>query len=268
LSGGTLDRRRLERERWRLLLRLERWLEMPMVLLGFAWLALLVVELTRGLDARLQWLSAAIWGIFVFDFLLRLVLAPRRLAYLRRNWLTVVALFLPALRIVRVVRLVRLFRVARAARGLRLLKVVASLNRGMRALGRSMGRRGLGYVVVLTALVTLVGAAGMHAFERDQPGGGGLDDYWSALWWTAMLMTSLGSEYWPRTPEGRILAFLLAVYAVAVLGYITAALASFFVGRDAENGQGEVAGAEAIESLRAEIASLRMEIRRLGEPRG
>ena len=267
MSEGTPDGRRLERERWRLLLRLERWLETPMVLLGFAWLALLVVELTRGLGPRLERASLWIWAVFVFDFLLRLVLAPRRLAYLRRNWLTVVALFLPALRIVRVVRLVRLFRVARAARGLRLVKVVASLNRGMRALGRSMGRRGLGYVAVLTGLVTLVGAAGMYAFERDVPQGG-ITGFGSALWWTAMLMTSMGSEYWPRTAEGRILAFLLAVYAVAVLGYITAALASFFVGRDAESGQGEVAGAEAIEALRREIASLRTEIRRQGEPRG
>lgn len=264
MSGEKPAGRRLDRERWRLLLRLERWLETPMVLLGFLWLVLLAVELVRGLDARLERLSLWIWGAFVFDFVLRLVLAPRKLVYLRRNWLTVIALFLPALRVVRVIRVVRVFR---AARGLRLVKVVASLNRGMRALGRSMGRRGLGYVAVLTGIVTLVGAAGMHAFERDLPGGGGLDDYWSALWWTAMLMTSLGSEYWPRTVEGRILAFLLAVYALAVLGYITAALASFFVGRDAESEQGEVAGAEAIEALRAEIASLRAEIRQLGEPR-
>ncbi len=60
------------------LLRLERWLEMPMVLPGFAWPALLVVELTRGLDAQLERLSAAIRGSFVFDFPLRLVLPPRR----------------------------------------------------------------------------------------------------------------------------------------------------------------------------------------------
>lgn len=238
-----------------------------MVLLGFVWLVLLVVELTRGLDARLARLSVAIWAAFVFDFLLRLLLAPRRLAYLRRNWFTVLALFVPALRIARVVRLVRLVRAARAARGLRLVRVVASLNRGMRALDRSMGRRGLGYVVVLTLLVTLVGAAGMHAFERELPGGGGLDDYWSALWWTSMVMTTLGSEYWPRTVEGRILAFLLSLYALAVFGYITAALASFFVGRDAESDQGEVASAAAIESLRGEIAALRREVRRIAGPR-
>ncbi len=35
----------------------------------------------------------------------------------------------------------------------------------MRALGASMGRRGFGYVVALTMIVTLAGAAGMYAFE-------------------------------------------------------------------------------------------------------
>jgi voltage-gated potassium channel len=49
-----------------------------------------------------------------------------------------------------------------------------------------------------------------------------------------MLLTSIGSEYWPRTGSGRALCLLLAIYGFAVFGYITAALASYFVGRDAE----------------------------------
>lgn len=265
-TRGAPEKRHLDRERWRLLYRLDRWLETPMVLLGFLWLVLLVVELTRGLNVHLQRLSTAIWVVFVVDFAVRFVLAPRKLAYLRRNWLTVVALFLPALRVLRFVRVARLFRLARVARGTRLVRVLSSLNRGMRALGRSMGRRGLGYVLALTGLVTLVGAAGMYAFERELPGGRGLNDYGSALWWTAMIMTSLGSEYWPKTAEGRILGFLLSVYAVAVLGYVTAALASFFVGRDAESEQGEIPSAESVEALRGEIAALRAELRRFTEP--
>ena len=36
----------LERERKEILAQLEDWLETPMLVLGFAWLALLVVELT------------------------------------------------------------------------------------------------------------------------------------------------------------------------------------------------------------------------------
>ena len=31
-----------------------------------------------------------------------------------------------------------------------------------------------------------------------------------------MLLTSLGSKYWPRTAEGRVLCFILALYGFAV----------------------------------------------------
>lgn len=52
-----------------------------------------------------------------------------------------------------------------------------------------------------------------------------------------MLLTTMGSEYWPQTAEGRILCLLLSVYAFAVFGYVTAAIADYFVdtdNRDAE----------------------------------
>ena len=39
----------ITRERWQLLRQLDRMLEMPMVVLGFVWLALLVFELTGRL---------------------------------------------------------------------------------------------------------------------------------------------------------------------------------------------------------------------------
>lgn len=40
----------------------------------------------------------------------------------------------------------------------------------------------------------------------------------SSLWWTAMLLTTMDSEYWPRTPEGRLIWLALSVYAFAVFG--------------------------------------------------
>ena len=89
--------------------------------------------------------------------------------------------------------------------------------------------RGLGYVLGLTLLVTLLGAAGMAAFEPASEVAGGFDGFGHALWWTAMLMTTMGSDFWPRTPEGRVLCVLLALYAFAVFGYITASMASLFV---------------------------------------
>ncbi len=52
-------------ERKRLLKSIENLLEGPMIFLGFAWLALLVVELIWGLSKDLQYVSIAIWIIFI-----------------------------------------------------------------------------------------------------------------------------------------------------------------------------------------------------------
>jgi voltage-gated potassium channel len=75
-----------------------------------------------------------------------------------------------------------------------------------------------------------------------------------------MLLTTMGSEFWPRTPEGRLLCFLLALYGFAVFGYITASFATFFVGRDASSAEGEIVGASDISALREELALLRREL--------
>lgn len=254
------DHEELDRERFELLRLVEDKLELPMVALGLFWLVLLVVELVRGLTPTLEAIGTAVWVVFILDFLLKFTLAPKKLAYVRQNWLTVVALVVPAVRVLRVGRALTVLRAARATRGLRLVRVVGSLNRGMRALGAAMGRRGFGYVVALTFVVTLIGAAGMYAFENQNPDGRGLNDYGSAVWWTAMIMTTMGSEYWPQTAEGRVLCLILSLYAFAVFGYVTATLATFFVGRDAESDEAELAGAKAVESLRAEIRALREEL--------
>lgn len=226
-----LERRSLRRERWRLLAQVMKYAELPLFLLSALWLVLLVVDLTRGLSPFLDRASQVIWAIFVIQFLIEFLIAPARGLFLRRQWLTLLALALPPLRLLRVARVARVIQGARAARGLRLLRVVTTANRGIRALASSMGRRGAGYAAAATLVVLFAGAAGMLAFERDAPGTP-LTSYGTALWWTAMVLTTMGTDYWPQTAEGRLLCFGLSLYAFAAFGYLTAALASFFVDRD------------------------------------
>ena len=250
----------LKNERYELLRRLEDSLETPMLVLAFVWLALLVGELIWGESLMFEVLGTIIWVIFILDFAVAFVLAPHKIAYLKNNWLTALSLLVPALRLFRFSRVFRLFRLARMGRSLRLLRVVSSLNRGMRALGASLSRRGFGYVLALTVLVTFTGAAGMYAFENAAPGG--LKSYGEALWWTTMVLTTMGSQYWPQTIEGRVLCVFLALYAFAVFGYVTATLATFFIGRDAEDDEAELAGTKQLAALREEMIALREEIRR------
>lgn len=263
-NPNLAEKQAIEQEQSEILQQLEDWLETPMLVLAFVWLALFIIELIWGLNPLLEVVSTTIWIIFIADFLVKFALAPRKISYIKSHWITAFSLLLPALRTFRIVRVVRAFKTARAVRSLQLLRVMTGTNRGMRALAASVRRRGFGYVVALTIIITLVGAAGMYAFEKDvADGSSGLNNYGSALWWTAMLMMTMGSEYWPKTPEGRILCLVLALYAFAVFGYVTATIATFFIGRDAEDDEGELAGAKSIAALQSEIAALRAEIQQL-----
>ena len=50
----------------------------------------------------------------------------------------------------------------------------------------------------------------------------GIHDYGAAVWWTAMLMTTLGPTSWPVTVGGRVLCFFLGLYAFTIFGYVAA----------------------------------------------
>lgn len=230
-------------QRWQLLDHLHLLLEKPLALLSFAWLALIVLNLTIGLAGWLNVAQYVLWGIFVADFLVEFAIAPHKRTYLKRHWLVAVALALPVLSILRFVAALRILGTASAAETFDLARIITSINRGMSVLNRVLGRRGVGYVAALTVIVVFVGAAGMLAFESQtalrQAGysaavsqGAGFRNYGDAVWWTAMIMTTMGSQYWPISAVGRILCFLLSVYAFAVFGYITATIATFFIGQD------------------------------------
>jgi voltage-gated potassium channel len=140
------------------------------------------------------------------------------------------------------------------------VRIVSSLNRGMKSLGATMKRRAFGYVVILSIVVTFAGAAGMYGMEHPNPG---FENYGMALWWTAMRVITAGSDFWPATPEGRGLAFLLSLFGYAIFGYVTATLATFFIGRDAEEKDAPIVGVKDINQLRNDIAELTSVIKEL-----
>ncbi|MFP5342395.1 MAG: ion transporter [Candidatus Limnocylindria bacterium] len=226
----------LERQRETLLENVHGALDSIMVILSAAWIALLVAELVTGdLPRSLTIAVWAIWGLFILDFLIEFTIAPAKVRYLRTHWLTVLSLALPALRIVRVFAALRILRAARVVRSVGLLRVLTSINRGLASLRATAAQRGVGYLLAATALVVAVGAAGMASFESptavDGSGAEPFTDYADALWWTLFAMTT-GATSQPATGEGRLLGWLLSLWGLGVFGYLTATLASHFIGRE------------------------------------
>lgn len=269
--GPTNSPPQISDQRARLVRQLTALLDKPMTILAFVWIALLIVDLTQGLKGWMSTANMLIWALFVIHFALEFFIAPDKLRYLKTHWLTAVALLLPALRVFRALQAFRALRAARAVRSAGLLRVLTSLNRGVKALRTTLQTRALGFVSLSTVLVTFAGAAGMYAFENPNAlredglvgvadRNGGLSSYGEAVWWTAMTMTTMGSDYFPKTLEGRLLGWILAVYAFAIFGYITASIASYFVGRDQKSAPD---GAQELATLSQEISKLRGDLVRL-----
>jgi voltage-gated potassium channel len=249
--------RAIRNARHELLNRTVRAFEPPMMILAVVWFGLLVVDATGHLPPFLVRVSFFIWALFVLQFVLEISIAPDKRAYLRKHWLTALALIAPAFRLLAVLRLFSSLGEVGA------LGILAGVNRGMDTVGRITRRRGFGYAMILTMLVTAGGAAAITSLERGVAHSP-VSNFGDALWWSAMAIATVGTDYSPKTPGGRLVFLLLATFGLGVFGYITASIASVFVANDAEaalSSAAEDATREAIAALHKEVLTLREEIR-------
>lgn len=119
-------------------------------------------------------------------------------------------------------------------RPLRALRVVVALN----VLGRRGRTFARGWVVVYVAMaVAIVGFVASLAVldaEGASPEAN-IRTFGDALWWAATTVTTVGNgDRFPTTTEGRIVAVGLMVTGIALVGVVTATLASWFVEKVAE----------------------------------
>jgi voltage-gated potassium channel len=220
-----------ERGSRRALERLDGPFELGMIALGLVWLGLVTAALVATLPWVLAHMMTAIWAVFAADFAARLVLAVDRRAHLRDNWLTLAAVAVPVLRICRLGRAMLVIGRARAARGLGPARAATTSAQSSPKIHTALLRgHALGYVIGATIAVAFLGGAALYWLERGSSTA--FESYGHALWSTAMLIMTMGTGAWPETVAARILTVVLALYGFAMLGYLTACLASWFIGRN------------------------------------
>lgn len=249
------DKRAIVRDqRWELVENLQAILEPVMAGLGLVFLGLLLldysdIDFSDAASSRLFWALQAIWAIFLVEFAVRLIVAPAKGEFLRSNWMGALSLVLPFL------RPVRAFRAARALRSLSLARFLGGLNRGIRVVRTVTRGRQFAWVGALTVVVMLAGAVGVRSFDRGVEGAP-IQSFGSALWWSSAMVTTINNELYAVSAEARVLAILMRIFAVSVFGYITASIATYFIG----TAQAEPKEGNDTDALRAEIAALRQEL--------
>lgn len=244
--------------------RLDRYLDLPLALASVVMVLIAVIEIGGDVagpwDARLKVLGWALWGLFFVEFAAKFALAPNKRAYLKRNPLDVIVLLVPFLRFLRVLQ------VLRATRALPVLRLLVFGGRGSGAAVVLLRRRRLGQLALVSVLVVLIGAASGYALEAGAPAAP-ITGFGDALWWSAALVTTVGSELYPVTALGRVLGILLMLYAVGVFSYFIASIASVLVGLDAQQPPDE--GTDKGIAVRLnpdEIEALRSVLKKTEEP--
>ncbi len=238
--------------------RLAGWSNGLLNVLALAMLAIVLVRFAADPSpawvARLNRFGIEIWIVFALDFLLQFALAPAKLPFLRRNWLLALSVVMPAFRVV------HLLRALVALHALGMGPVLAGMNSATRTIERITRRHKLGRAMALTAGVTVLGAIGLVVFE-----GQGADHFGTALWWSAAFVTTVGSNFQPKTGEGRMLALLLVIWGLGVVGYVTAAIATTLIGDTAaaSDGPGDSDRGDELAQLRQEVAELKAMMARL-----
>jgi voltage-gated potassium channel len=142
-------------------------------------------------------------------------------------------------------------------RPLRLLRLVTLLSVLHRTLGDTLRGRVVTYVVGSATMLVFVGALAVLDVEQSAPEAKILT-FGDALWWAITTITTVGyGDMYPVTPLGRMVAAALMMSGIAVLGVVTASIASWLVQRVEDTAE---AAAEAEEPVRAEVAELIAEI--------
>jgi voltage-gated potassium channel len=206
-------------------------------LAGYAW-PIINPNLSPALHSLCNWTLFVIWVFFAFDYFARLSIAEDKRLFVRKNLLDLAAVALPFLPLLR------------AIRALAAVTVLSRRNRGSRS------------QQVTTSVVTLAFAtwfvAGLAVTEAERHVDGaniqGVGDGW---WWAITTMATVGyGDTYPVSPQGRIVGMSLMIMGVALLGTITASIASNFNMTNNEDLVDEKSSASDLDALKKRIAEL------------
>lgn len=253
LRRGTSEPREIPE--WRVLAfdRFTSATDVPLLILSVVMIPVIIVpivdsSLSGRTRAAFDTIDYLIWAIFVVEYVIKVVLAPRRLHYVTHNLTDLVVVAVPMLRPLRILRSARALRLAR------LTRLSAFAGEGATKAKRSAHAEGVKYVAIITSVLILVTSLVVYDLERTARGAT-IHTWPDGLWWAISTVTTVGyGDKVPVTAGGRAIAVVLMLCGIALVGVITAALATYFVKQSQQHAaERDTASRETVEAQLAAV---------------
>jgi voltage-gated potassium channel len=233
-------------ERW------EHYTLWPLVVLGMAFLFLyafpiiwpeLPAEEILDIDIAMD----VIWALFIIDFVVKFVVVEKKWPFIKAHVVDIVALALPFFR------------------PLRALRVIGVATLALRKFGAKVRHRVLVYVGTMAVFIWFIAGLAVTQAERGAPGSN-IENIGDGWWWSFMTMATVGfGDRFPVSAEGRLIGVIVVISGLALLGTLTASIATWFINTSRKEEDdiieaGEKRLLKEISALRRDVAELRKKL--------
>lgn len=213
MSGRDTTERGMTEDRWRQMTYWPLVVASAAFIVAYSWQVIADLQGPAHTAARL--VMTVTWVVFAVDYLVRLSIAYPRGPWFRKHFFDLLVVILPALK------------------PLRLLKALTVIHVLHRTAGTALRSRIAIYGAGAATILIWIAALSVLDAERGAPGAN-IENFGDAIWWAFVTITTVGyGDFYPITLWGRIVAVLLMCGGVAVVGVVTATLASWVMERAA-----------------------------------
>ncbi|BDR52692.1 voltage-gated potassium channel [Bombiscardovia nodaiensis] len=236
-------------------MKLEKWeniTEWPLTALSLLFIGVyawqILAQPQGAWYAAADWVMNALWVVFAADYVISMILAPHKWEWFKKHLFDLAVVLLPMVR------------------PLRVLRVLTALNALHRTGGMALRGRIVMYVVASVVMLVLIGSLAILDAERFAPGAR-ITSFGKALWWAFVTITTVGyGDYTPVTVTGRLLAVALMVAGIALIGVITATLASWIVDEvSADEKRATEITQDQVEAVSKKLDALEQKLDRLNQ---
>jgi voltage-gated potassium channel len=201
--------------------RVKKWeerFEKYIVALSLIFVVVLIIPIVHSISgawrSHLDRIDIGIWAIFVIDYIGKFTIADNKRAFIKSHVFELLIIILPFLR------------------PLRILRVIPLVGYFLKYSRKTLSGQLLQYILMAAVLITAPAALLMLDVEKYAKGAN-IKTLGDVLWWAITTLTTVGyGDRYPVTPSGRLIAVLVMLLGVAMVGAITASIASWLVKAD------------------------------------
>ncbi|KXS79664.1 ion transporter [Listeria monocytogenes] len=159
-------------------------------------------------------LNLIIYFIFLTDYIVFFIKAPKKLRYIREHLIELIAL----------IPFDSMFRVFRGLRLLRLIRLSSVGSRYFTPIYSFLKEKNLHKVFIALLILLLIVPIPIFMLEPK------INSYPDAFWWTIVTVTTVGyGDLSPVTLYGRCIAGILMIIGISIIGVVTSVISTLFI---------------------------------------